>query len=218
MREACHSAIGNPSTTSSVSHAGVPGANGVRTCAGPGTIAGMSILVVRRIADSSARNRQMEVLVDGAVVGRLKRKEEVSLDLPSGPHAVQARMDWVTSRVLGVERAGDRASVAVAVRVTALLRGALHPGDAIVIELEAGRLSGHQVAPVDRARYWPKAAAAAVAFVVLIWLSETTAVPSAANVVASLAVMLGAFYLATQVFRLVRKVQQDGAHHQSRGQ
>lgn len=168
----------------------------------------MSALVVRRRADTAARYRKMDVLVDGRMVGRLKRKQELSLDLPVGPHVVRGRMDWTTSRAVALEVGAEPSRVMLGYSATAVFRMLLQPNTAIDIELEVGTLSDQQVPVVDRERYWPKATIAGVAFLTLWWLSQTTIVPFGVNVVASIALIGTALYLVTQVLRLANKYRQ----------
>jgi hypothetical protein len=47
--------------------------------------------------------RRYEVVVDGRVAGRLRRGEELRVDVPAGRHRVQARIDWTGSPPVEVD-------------------------------------------------------------------------------------------------------------------
>ncbi|SDO22397.1 hypothetical protein [Geodermatophilus sp. DSM 45219] len=65
---------------------------------------GSGALVVSRPAGwYQDRLRRYEVLVDGRVAGRLRRGEDLRLDVPAGRHSVQARIDWTGSPPVEVD-------------------------------------------------------------------------------------------------------------------
>jgi hypothetical protein len=59
-------------------------------------------LNVKRPNQYADKSRRYRIYVDGARVGTLKAREELSLDVPVGEHDVIARIDWCRSNVLKV--------------------------------------------------------------------------------------------------------------------
>lgn len=98
----------------------------------------MPTLLLRREQDGAGVFRKMKVTLDGEVVARLRPGAQVEVDVPPGPHGVQARMDWASSEVVQVTSDGDsRHCVAVGYRLSSFYATFFRPGTAIDIQLKA---------------------------------------------------------------------------------
>src|SRR4051812_8886184 len=72
------------------------------------------------------RGRAYRIEVDGAEVGRLRRGQELVVDVAPGEHRVCARIDWTGSEAISVQVApGATASVAVSPKNGSSWRGLL---------------------------------------------------------------------------------------------
>lgn len=166
----------------------------------------MADVIVRRKLDSVGVYRNLEVLIDDEVVGALRRGAELRLTLPYGPHVVQGRMDWATSRAVRLDLQNDCAVVAVAYNMTALVKTFLDPKNAIDIEIEQG-VEGPPVDGQPRPKaYWPRIMLAALFVAVLFWLGRTGTVPMGVNVAAQILFWALAVYVAVRTFRLMRNL------------
>jgi hypothetical protein len=63
----------------------------------------MTTLTITRAQDSAGLFRRMQIHVDDVIVARLRPKQSVTVDVGSGPHVVQARMDWCASPTVVVD-------------------------------------------------------------------------------------------------------------------
>ena len=60
----------------------------------------MPTLTIRRDAGWADKIRDYRIIVDEAEIGRLSEGAEMSRSVPSGPHVLEARIDWCGSRPL----------------------------------------------------------------------------------------------------------------------
>lgn len=63
-------------------------------------------MTISRADDFGGRYRGLVVYVDEVIVGKLRPRQTMTLELPDGPHSVRGRMDWATCQpfVLHVAR------------------------------------------------------------------------------------------------------------------
>jgi hypothetical protein len=76
----------------------------------------MSAITVLRVpASLGGTARRYKVHIDGVERGRLAAGEEIAVEVPSGSHEVQVRIDWTGSALVTVTLGeGETASFAVA--------------------------------------------------------------------------------------------------------
>ncbi|GEM_PF-385928 len=67
-------------------------------------------LIIRRPNQYPDRIRRYRVYVDGSLVGTLKAREELALNLPTGEHEIVARIDWCGSNTLRVNIRAEEAT------------------------------------------------------------------------------------------------------------
>lgn len=58
----------------------------------------MATLIVQRDQGYADSARKYRILLDGAEIGKLAQGMELRHDISSGPHTVEARIDWCGSR------------------------------------------------------------------------------------------------------------------------
>jgi hypothetical protein len=54
------------------------------------------------------RLRRYKIFIDGAQVGTIARDAVLDLEVPSGPHTIEARIDWGRSQPLTIEATPDQ--------------------------------------------------------------------------------------------------------------
>ncbi|MFJ6837302.1 hypothetical protein [Streptomyces sp. NPDC091209] len=86
-----------------------PGTRGVSAPIARASDGGAEIMVFRDESDAYAQLRRYRVYVDGKRVGDIRRGENCVRSLAPGPHTVQVRISWCSSRPSRVEVSpGDR--------------------------------------------------------------------------------------------------------------
>ena len=57
----------------------------------------MATLTIQRSSEYLNRFRNIEILVDGKRAGKVANGDSLQVEVPTGTHAIQARIDWATS-------------------------------------------------------------------------------------------------------------------------
>jgi hypothetical protein len=63
----------------------------------------MPTLTINRISEYENKGRKIRIEIDGKLVTKIKNGENLSLELSSGKHSLQAKIDWCSSNVLEIE-------------------------------------------------------------------------------------------------------------------
>jgi hypothetical protein len=63
----------------------------------------MTMLTITRTSDSAGLLRRMQIEVDNKTAARLRPNRTKTIEVGSGPHVVQARMDWCSSPTVVVD-------------------------------------------------------------------------------------------------------------------
>lgn len=73
----------------------------------------MATLTVSRRHYYPDRLRAYKILIDGEVAGRIRAGQSIEIDVPEGPHVLQAKIDWCSSKPLTVDVAQTGSAVIV---------------------------------------------------------------------------------------------------------
>jgi hypothetical protein len=94
----------------------------------------MAVLRFTRPHDAGGALRRLLIEVDGRQVAALKPGKSAAVPVAPGSHAVQARMDWCTSRPLALEVGEtDEVHVEATFPATALWDMVRRPASALVL-------------------------------------------------------------------------------------
>ncbi|MEP3210827.1 MAG: hypothetical protein ABJN95_16615 [Maribacter sp.] len=63
----------------------------------------MPKLSIKRISEFENRARKIQINLDGKIVATIKNGEQLELDVPTGKHTVQAKIDWCSSNLIEFE-------------------------------------------------------------------------------------------------------------------
>lgn len=63
----------------------------------------MASIRISRIAESENKWRDIKVLIDGKLVGKIGNGHSQTYELQSGKHSVQAKIDWCSSPILEID-------------------------------------------------------------------------------------------------------------------
>lgn len=63
----------------------------------------MPKLSIQRTSEFENRARKINIEINGELVCKIKNGEHISLDIPSGKHSIQAKIDWCTSNRLELD-------------------------------------------------------------------------------------------------------------------
>lgn len=58
----------------------------------------MATIIIHRSSEYVNRLREIRILIDGKEEGRIANGQELALQVPSGSHTLQAKIDWAGSR------------------------------------------------------------------------------------------------------------------------
>ncbi len=72
----------------------------------------MPKLIIHRISEFENRARKIKIELNGELAVTIKNGETLELDIPSGTHTIQAKIDWCSSNLLELE-ANDTSSIEV---------------------------------------------------------------------------------------------------------
>lgn len=96
----------------------------------------MAQLVLQRASDTAGAARRVRVDLDGVVVARLRPGQAETVSVRSGPHSIQARMDWTSSSPLSVEiPKNGKVQVEVSMPWSAFWKSYLTPRRALVARI-----------------------------------------------------------------------------------
>ncbi|QQS41624.1 MAG: hypothetical protein IPM63_01385 [Acidobacteriota bacterium] len=65
------------------------------------------MIKVKRGSSWADALRSYEVLLDGEVIGQIKRGEEKDFEVPHGPHELAVKIDWCTTPAVPFEYIGE---------------------------------------------------------------------------------------------------------------
>lgn len=63
----------------------------------------MPILTINRANEYENKGRKIQILINDKSVAKIKNGEMLKLELPSGKHMIQAKIDWCYSNILELE-------------------------------------------------------------------------------------------------------------------
>jgi len=63
----------------------------------------MPKILIHRISEFENRARKIKIELDGKPVAKIKNGEKLKLDVPSGKHTIQAKIDWCSSNLLDLD-------------------------------------------------------------------------------------------------------------------
>jgi len=63
----------------------------------------MPKLLIHRISEFENRARKIKIELDGTPFAKIKNGEDLELEIPSGKHTLQAKIDWCSSNLIELD-------------------------------------------------------------------------------------------------------------------